>query len=103
MATHVVKHTHIVSLALSLFIFLLLRLISESFISVMLTYIGVHVVFRGVTAVAYSKHGRSVYTAGADGMVCRIDASDGAVVGKFKSSSKAISALAVSSGVSTVK
>ncbi|XP_066347970.1 uncharacterized protein [Miscanthus floridulus] len=51
----------------------------------------------GVTVVAYSKHGRSVYTAGADGMVCRIDASDGAVVGKFKSSSKAISALAVSS------
>ncbi|RCV45210.1 hypothetical protein SEVIR_9G439100v4 [Setaria viridis] len=51
----------------------------------------------GVTAVAYSKHGRSVYTAGADGMVCRIDASDGSVLGKFRSSSKAISALAVSS------
>ncbi|CAN6325488.1 unnamed protein product [Urochloa humidicola] len=51
----------------------------------------------GVTAVAYSKHGRSVYTAGADGMVCRIDASDGSVMGKFRSSSKAISALAVSS------
>ncbi|OEL14461.1 hypothetical protein BAE44_0024514 [Dichanthelium oligosanthes] len=51
----------------------------------------------GVTAVAYSKHGRSVYTAGADGMVCRIDVSDGSVVGKFRSSSKAISALAVSS------
>lgn len=51
----------------------------------------------GVTAVEYSKHGRNVYTAGADGMVCRIDASNGAVVGKFKSSSKAISALAVSS------
>jgi hypothetical protein len=59
-------------------------------------------VFRGVTAVAYSKHGLSVYTAGADGMVCRIDASDGSVLGKFRSSSKAISALAVSSGVSTV-
>nr|CAB3496183.1 unnamed protein product [Digitaria exilis] len=51
----------------------------------------------GVTAVAYSKNGWSVYTAGADGMVCRIDASDGSVAGKFKSSSKAISALAVSS------
>ncbi|KAF7042323.1 hypothetical protein CFC21_051960 [Triticum aestivum] len=51
----------------------------------------------GVTAVAYSRHGRSVYTAGADGMVCKIDASDGSVAGKFKSSSKAISALAVSS------
>ncbi|KAF6988245.1 hypothetical protein CFC21_005813 [Triticum aestivum] len=51
----------------------------------------------GVTAVAYSRHGRSVYTGGADGMVCKIDASDGSVAGKFKSSSKAISALAVSS------
>ncbi|KAM3229098.1 hypothetical protein ACQJBY_060177 [Aegilops geniculata] len=51
----------------------------------------------GVTAVAYSRHERSVYTAGADGMVCKIDASDGSVAGKFKSSSKAISALAVSS------
>ncbi|KAF0902233.1 hypothetical protein E2562_014472 [Oryza meyeriana var. granulata] len=49
-----------------------------------------------VTAVAYLKHGRSVYTAGTDGMVCKIDASDGSVVEKFKSSSKAISALAVS-------
>ena len=57
--------------------------------------------FRGVTAVAYSRHGRSVYTGGADGMVCKIDASDGSVAGKFKSSSKAISALAVSSGVSS--
>ncbi|KAM0899200.1 hypothetical protein ACQ4PT_021495 [Festuca glaucescens] len=51
----------------------------------------------GVTAVAYSRNGRSVYTAGADGMVCKIDPSDGSVAGKFKSSSKAISALAVSS------
>ncbi|KAE8772845.1 WD repeat-containing protein 43 [Hordeum vulgare] len=51
----------------------------------------------GVTAVAYSRHGRSVYTAGADGMVCKIDASDGSVAGKFRSSSKAVSAMAVSS------
>ncbi|XP_015691299.1 WD repeat-containing protein 43 [Oryza brachyantha] len=50
----------------------------------------------GVTAVTYSKHGRTVYTAGTDGMVCKIDASDGSVVDKFRSSSKAISALAVS-------
>ncbi|XP_047090316.1 WD repeat-containing protein 43-like [Lolium rigidum] len=51
----------------------------------------------GVTAVAHSRQGRTVYTAGADGMVCKIDPSDGSVAGKFKSSSKAISALAVSS------
>lgn len=51
----------------------------------------------GVTAVAYSRHGRSLYTAGADGMVCKIDPADGSVAGKFRSSSKAISALAVSS------
>ena len=43
----------------------------------------------------------TVYTAGADGMVCKIDVSDGSVAGKFKSSSKAISALAVSSGISS--
>jgi hypothetical protein len=59
--------------------------------------------FRGVTAVAYSRQGRMVYTAGADGMVCKIDPSDGSVAAKFKSSSKAISALAVSSGMSVVK
>jgi U3 small nucleolar RNA-associated protein 5 len=69
------------------------------------TYVVVHFVyvFRGVTAVAYSRHGRIVYTAGADGMVCKIDPSDGSVAGKFKSSSKAISALAVSSGISVMK
>jgi len=45
-----------------------------------------------------SGSGRSaIATLGADGMVCRIDASDGSVLGKFRSSSKAISALAVSS------
>ena len=58
---------------------------------------------RGVTAVAYSRHARSVYTTGVDGMVCKIDPADGSVAGKFKSSSKAISALAVSSGISVVK
>ncbi|KAL5210859.1 hypothetical protein ABZP36_006482 [Zizania latifolia] len=51
----------------------------------------------GVTAVAYLKNGRTVYTTGTDGMVCKIDVSDGSVVEKFRSSSKAISALAVSS------
>jgi hypothetical protein len=59
--------------------------------------------FRGVTAVAYSRHGRTVYTADADGMVCKIDPSDRSVAGKFKSSSKAISVLAVSLGMSVVK
>jgi U3 small nucleolar RNA-associated protein 5 len=56
-----------------------------------------------VTEVAYSRHGRTLYTAGADGMVCKIDPSDGSVAGKFKSSSKAISVSAVSLGMLVVK
>ncbi|KAG8096329.1 hypothetical protein GUJ93_ZPchr0013g37641 [Zizania palustris] len=37
----------------------------------------------GVTAVAYLKNVRTVYTTGTDGMVCKIDVSDGSVVEKF--------------------
>jgi U3 small nucleolar RNA-associated protein 5 len=45
--------------------------------------------------VAYRKHGQSVFVSKVG---CMIDASDGSVVGKFRSSSKAISSLAISSG-----
>lgn len=50
----------------------------------------------GVTAISFSGHTSCIYTAGVDGMVCQIDSSTGSVVGKFKSSRKAISALCIS-------
>ncbi|KAJ6812601.1 WD repeat-containing protein 43 [Iris pallida] len=51
----------------------------------------------GVTAISFSRHTSCIiYTAGVDGMVCQIDSSTGSMVGKFKSSRKAISALCIS-------
>ncbi|KAJ3683669.1 hypothetical protein LUZ60_013896 [Juncus effusus] len=50
----------------------------------------------GVTAIAYAPTRSCVYTAGADGMVCKIDAISGAILEKFKASSKSISALSIS-------
>ncbi|KAF3322743.1 WD repeat-containing protein 43 [Carex littledalei] len=47
----------------------------------------------GVTAIAYSANGSFVYTAGADGMVCKIKAPTGMILGTFSVSSKAVSSL----------
>lgn len=55
--------------------------------------------FRGVTSISYSSKSSSVYSAGADGMVCKIDCMTGNMLEKFKASSKAISSLAVSPGI----
>ena len=54
---------------------------------------------RGVNAVSYSGHNSSIYTAGEDGMICQIDFSAGIILGKFKASTKAISALSISAGL----
>uniref|UniRef100_A0A6V7QSS4 Uncharacterized protein n=1 Tax=Ananas comosus var. bracteatus TaxID=296719 RepID=A0A6V7QSS4_ANACO len=51
----------------------------------------------GVTAVSFSIHRLCVYTAGVDGMVCQIDISTEKVLGRFRSSTKAISSLSISS------
>ncbi|XP_072998159.1 uncharacterized protein [Typha latifolia] len=51
----------------------------------------------GVTAVSFSVHRLCIYTAGVDGMVCQIDTSTGSLLGRFKSSTKAISSLSISS------
>ncbi|XP_039136584.1 WD repeat-containing protein 43 [Dioscorea cayenensis subsp. rotundata] len=56
----------------------------------------------GVNAVSYSRHRSCVYTAGADGMVCQIDLSNGSVLGKFKASTKAISSLSISTDGKTM-
>lgn len=50
----------------------------------------------GVTAVSFSKHGSCIYSAGADGMICKIDPMSGGLLGKFKASTKAISSMSVS-------
>ncbi|CAL1397317.1 unnamed protein product [Linum trigynum] len=50
----------------------------------------------GATSISFSASESSVYTAGADGMVCKIDPQTGNLLGKFKASSKAISSMCVS-------
>ncbi|XP_037491320.1 WD repeat-containing protein 43 isoform X2 [Jatropha curcas] len=50
----------------------------------------------GVSAISFSTRDSCIYTAGADGMFCKIDPQTGNMVGKFRASSKAISSLSVS-------
>ncbi|ERN03194.1 WD repeat-containing protein 43 isoform X1 [Amborella trichopoda] len=50
----------------------------------------------GVHAISFSRHRACIYTAGSDGMVCRLNSDTGTVLGKFKAFSKAISSLALS-------
>lgn len=50
----------------------------------------------GVSAVSFPLHGSHIYTAGADGMVCQLDAMSGNLTSKFNATSRAISCLAVS-------
>ncbi|RDX97845.1 WD repeat-containing protein 43, partial [Mucuna pruriens] len=50
----------------------------------------------GVRAIASSAKGSSIYTAGADGMVCVIDFTTGNLLEKFKASTKAVSCMSVS-------
>ncbi|XP_054790516.1 U3 small nucleolar RNA-associated protein 5-like, partial [Prosopis cineraria] len=56
----------------------------------------------GVKAVSSSANGSCVYTAGADGMICKIDCKTGNLLEKFKASSKAISCMSVSSDGRTI-
>ncbi|KAM0029891.1 putative transcription factor WD40-like family [Helianthus debilis subsp. tardiflorus] len=51
----------------------------------------------GATAISSPSSGSSVYTAGVDGMICELDSMTGNLLGKFKASAKAISAMCVSS------
>ncbi|XP_028802503.1 WD repeat-containing protein 43-like [Neltuma alba] len=56
----------------------------------------------GVKAVSSSTNGSCVYTAGADGMICKIDCKTGNLLEKFKASTKAISCMSVSSDGKTI-
>ncbi|KAI4338319.1 hypothetical protein L6164_016659 [Bauhinia variegata] len=56
----------------------------------------------GVRAISSSANGSCVYTAGADGMVCRIDSLSGNLLEKFKASTKAISSISISSDGKTL-
>ncbi|XP_050373548.1 uncharacterized protein LOC126791178 [Argentina anserina] len=49
-----------------------------------------------VSAISFARSGSSIYTAGADGMICEIDSLTGNLLGKFKASTKAISSMSVS-------
>nr|XP_043629274.1 WD repeat-containing protein 43 [Erigeron canadensis]XP_043629275.1 WD repeat-containing protein 43 [Erigeron canadensis]XP_043629276.1 WD repeat-containing protein 43 [Erigeron canadensis] len=51
----------------------------------------------GVTAISSPTVGSCVYTAGVDGMICKLDSMTGNLLDKFKASSKAISSMSVSS------
>ncbi|XP_057772183.1 uncharacterized protein LOC130991796 isoform X2 [Salvia miltiorrhiza] len=50
----------------------------------------------GVSAISFPAHGSHIYTAGADGMVCEIEAMSGNLLNKFSAASRAISSLAIS-------
>ncbi|CAN0877372.1 WD repeat-containing protein 43 [Linum grandiflorum] len=50
----------------------------------------------GVTSISFSASESSIYTAGADGMICQIDPQTANVTRKFKASTKAISSMCVS-------
>ena len=58
------------------------------------------VVCSGVNAVSSSTKASCIYSGGADGMVCEIDPHSGNLIRKFKASTKAVSSLSVSPGVS---
>lgn len=51
-----------------------------------------------VSAISFARSS-SIYTAGADGMICEIDSLTGNLLGKFKASTKAISSMSVSAGM----
>lgn len=51
----------------------------------------------GVNSVSFSTGGSYIYTAGADGMICKIDPYAGNLLGKFRASAKAISCISLSS------
>lgn len=53
---------------------------------------------RGVSAISFPSHGTHIYTAGADGMICKIDSMSGNLLDKYSATSRAISFLAVSPG-----
>ncbi|KAF2313847.1 hypothetical protein GH714_018285 [Hevea brasiliensis] len=50
----------------------------------------------GVSAISFSTQDSCIYTAGADGMFCKIDPQTGNMLGKFRASTKAISSISVS-------
>ncbi|OAY27702.1 WD repeat-containing protein 43 isoform X2 [Manihot esculenta] len=50
----------------------------------------------GASAISFSMRESCIYTAGADGMCCKIDPQTGNMLGKFRASNKAISSMLVS-------
>lgn len=53
----------------------------------------------GVSTISFPTHDSCIYTAGKDGMICKLDSMTGNLLGKFTASTKAISSMSVSSGL----
>ncbi|KAL6955893.1 hypothetical protein U1Q18_029958 [Sarracenia purpurea var. burkii] len=51
----------------------------------------------GVSAISFPTHDSSIYTAGVDGIICKLDSMAGNLLGKFRASTKGISSMSVSS------
>ena len=52
-----------------------------------------------MSSISFSKHGY-VYSGGVDGIVCHIDAASGNLIRKLRASTKAVSSISVSPGIS---
>ncbi|KAG9459544.1 hypothetical protein H6P81_004052 [Aristolochia fimbriata] len=50
----------------------------------------------GVNAISFAHNSSHIYSAGVDGMICQTDGATGELLGKFKSSTKAVSCISVS-------
>lgn len=56
----------------------------------------------GVSTISFPTHDSCIYTAGKDGMICKLDSMTGNLLGKFTASTKAISSMSVSSDGKTL-
>ncbi|KAI8011052.1 hypothetical protein LOK49_LG06G03386 [Camellia lanceoleosa] len=53
----------------------------------------------GVSAISFPTHDSCIYTAGVDGIICKLDSMSGNLLEKFRAATKAISSMSVSSGL----
>lgn len=56
----------------------------------------------GVTAISFPTHDSCIYTAGVDGIICKLDSMSGNLLEKFRAATKAISSMSVSSDGKTI-
>lgn len=56
----------------------------------------------GVSAISFPTHDSCIYTAGVDGIICKLDSMSGNLLEKFRAATKAISSMSVSSDGKTI-